>query len=1218
MAKRFSYGRKCMWLLNASTIRTAWSRREAIFGAVLTLLLMCASLSAQVTSGSIMGNVKDSTGAVISGATVRVHNEEIGFSRTVVSSDNGTFVIPGLRPATYSITVQANGFRTLEKTAIVLSAADKLNAGDFVLEVGSSDSSVTVSAEAGQLQLQNNSGERSDVITGNQLNNVAVNGRNVLDYLKLIPGSSGLYDGHRSGTGGIDSFNINGTRANQHEFTIDGASNIDTGNNGGTHVTINTDAIEEVKILTSNYQAEFGKAAGGQIAITTKSGTNSWHGNGRFFHRHEGLNANEYFNKHNQVANGKANTPPLYRYNYIGYQLGGPVKKDKLFVFWSQEYYRQLVPIGGTSQFYTPTGLERNGDFSQSTDENGHPVVVTGPGVVGNKIDVGQLPADQQAVFNQVQKILNLYPEPNVSGFGVNGQKYNYSQSLSGNAPRREDILRVDYQINGSNRLFGRWIYNSEDDESPFLPFPGPYYIFACSSAVAFSGGCTQHHPGWNLSANLVSTITPTILNEFSVGPSHTLSIADGANGNISRGKNGIDLALLYPINSDQAIPDMKFGGLGNVAFEGSYLGATPWKQANTTINVNDNVTWVRNAHTYKFGLFYQRSRKDQIAWGNINGQFEFGTGTYGAYTSGSPLASALLGYYQKFSQSTARPTGYFRYNQLEFYTQDTWKVNSRLTLDYGVRFAWIPPQTDALNQLALFDPASYDPAKAVTIDGGGNIVPNSGDPLNGMLYANQGQVPDGGWNSRGIMPEPRFGFALDLFNDHKTVLRGGFGMMHDRVQGNLIFSTVFNNPALVKTGQVGSGNIATLSSSPASFGNGVTGDKNIVGADRSGNVPTVYSYSLGIQRELGKGITLDVSYVGSQSRHLVTSRDINAVPYGFSFTRAAQDPANFAAYCAAPDAGNLCTNGLPQVEPNLSPIYANAGYSFSGAYAKGHPSYSNAALVPYKGYGQIAYLKWDGTANYNSMQVSVQRRFSKGLTFGGVYTYSKSMTTANSDQDYQDPFDPRGLDYRTASWDRTHVVAINYVWDLPKPAKLLGGPKWVAYLTDNYQLSGIAQFMTGTPVDLNNGWSWEPGTADGGNMWGAIPYYYTLDKNGDLQLPPIGTRVRGTRDIIRTGGMQNFDMSLFKNIPIKERYSVQLRLEAFNVFNHPNFQNKYTDVNVDGPWQWNYPACCGGTWTPNITVAKSANWGQYKDTYNNSGGPGGFRVVQLGAKFYF
>jgi hypothetical protein len=1173
--------------------------------------LTCAPLLAQVTSGTIFGAVKDSTGAMIQNATVTIANPANGITRTVVTGGDGSFVAPNLLPGTYTITIEVKGFKKLETTGIVLSAADKLSAGEFVLAVGVTSDEVTVTADAGQIQLQSNSGERSDVISSKQLNDVAMNGRNVLDYLKLVPGMSGTFDGHASGTGGNDAYNINGTRANQHEFTIDGASNVDTGNNGGTHVTLNTDAIEEVKVLTSNYQAEFGKAAGGQIAIVTKSGNNQWHGNGRFFHRHEGLNANEPFNKYNQLhpqdptATPPHNDPPIYRYNYIGYQIGGPVRKDKLFVFWSQEFYRQFVPSGGVTQFYTPTALERQGDFSQSVDGNGVPIVIAGPGITNNKIDPTQLPAAQQAVFAQVQKILNLFPLPNVSGFGT-GQSFNYSNAFSAHDPRREDILRVDYQLNAKNRLYGRWIHNSDTATAPFENFPGPFGIFACSSAINFKGGCTQKHPGWNLSVNLVSTITPTVLNELSVGPSHTLSLAESVNGNVSRGANGIDMQLLYPLSSDQSIPDLGFNGLNNVSFAGSYLGGTPWKQANTTINVNDNLSWVRHNHTLKAGVFYQRNRKDQPAWGNINGQFNFGLGpTSGGTcpggadtcTLGDPLASALLGAFDGFDQSTARPLGKFRYNQLEFYVQDTWKASSRLTLDFGMRFAWIPPQFDANNQIALFDPSSYNPANAVTIDSNGNIVPeDGGDPLNGMRYTKNGEIPTGGWNSRGIMPEPRIGFAYDLFGTHKTVLRGGAGMMHDRTQGNLIFNTVFNNPAIVQTAAVAANNIINLPSLQSSFGTGVL--SNILGAARNGKVPTVYSFSFGIQHEIARDTTLDLAYVGTISRHLVTSRDINAVPYGTAFTRAAQDPANFE--------GGV----VPNVEPNLPQMYVDAGLSFSGLYAYGHPSYTNAPLVPYKGYGQISYLQWDGTSNYNSLQASLQRRFSKGLTFGVVYTWSKSLATANSDQDTQNPINAL-LDYRAAGWDRTHVFAANYVYDLPGVTKHFGGPKWLSYITDNYQLSGVTQLMTGTPVDLNNSFSFPSGSVDGSNMWGAIPFYYALDLNKNPLLPTVGPPVRGSRDTLRNGGMQTWDMSLFKNIPLgaNEARYLQLRLEAFNAFNHPNFSARNYGVNVDGPWQYR-PVD-----TP-LTVQKNANWGTYSDTYGT--GPGGFRVVQLAVKLYF
>ena len=1186
---------KCKWLVRLSLTAVC--------------LLLVADAAGQVTSGTISGIVKDPSGAVIQGASVSIVDPTNGLTRKVKTSDNGEFVAPNLFPGTYEITVEAQGFKKVEFSGFVLTAAGKLDTGALVLAVGARTEQVTVTADAGQLQLQSSSGERSDLITNKQLNDVDMNGRNVLDYMKLIPGVAGVFDGHASATGGLDSYNINGTRANQHEFTIDGASNVDTGNNGGTHVTINPDAIEEVKVLTSNYQAEFGKAAGGQIAIVTKSGTNDWHGDARFFHRNEGLNANEFFNKKNELSAPQGtpaiNTPPLYRYNYVGYQIGGPIKKDRLFVFWSQEFYQQFVPTGGTVQFYTPTAAERQGDFSHSvvpgSGNSALPVVISGPRITNNAIN-------PSAINKQMQAILNLFPLPNVNGFGVNGQNFNFAEAVSGRDPRREDILRVDYQINSANRLYGRWIHNSDTNTSPFTPFPGPFGIFACATTIQFPGGCVQHHPGWNVSGNLVSNISPTLLNELSVGPSHTLSLAEPANGNVSRGKNGITLPLLFPVGPDQSVPDLSFNFNGpNVNLPGSYLGSTPWHQANTTINANDNLTWIWKRHTFKTGVFYQRNRKDQIAFGNINGQINFGTQTTGGGGTcpggmntcglGDPFASALLGNFDGLLQSSSRPVGQFRYNQLEFYVQDTWKTTSRLTLDYGMRFVWAPPQYDANNQVALFNPAAYNPANAVTITPDGNIDPTKGgDPLNGMRFTQNGQIPTGGWNDRGVMPEPRFGFADDLFGKQKTVLRGGFGMTHDRTQGNLIFNTVFNNPAIEQTVSVGAGNLNQLSAA-AQTPSGVLG--NILGAARDGKVPTVYSFSLGVQHEIARGTTFDVAYVGTLSRHLVTSRDINAEPYGTLFTRAAQDP-----NCP------LFGGTVPAVQPGLQPQYAAAGFNFNGFCALGAQSFTNAPLVPFKGYGQIQFLEFNGTSNYNSLQASMQRRFSKTFTFGAVYTWSKALTTANSDQDTQDPFNPL-LDYRAASWDRTHVFAANYVYSLPSFTKHFNGPSWLAYVTDNYQLSGITQFMTGTPIDLTNNFSFPPGSFTGSDQFGATGFFLSLDRNGNLLLPAIGSPVRGTRDALRAGGMQNWDVSLFKNIPLgkNEARYMQLRFEAFNVFNHPNFLDKDIGVTATGPFAFSSP-------TDPVTIQKSSTFGKYTDTYGT--GPGGFRVLQLGAKIYF
>ncbi|MFC6646499.1 Plug and carboxypeptidase regulatory-like domain-containing protein [Granulicella cerasi] len=1173
----------------------AWGRTRDIASDIFSLraaapivfAMAAASAGAQVTSGSIFGTVQDSTGAVIPGAKIVASAPSIGASRTVTSSGNGTFSIPNLPPGSYTLTITAKGFSSLVKDGVILNPADHLSAGTLALQVGSESASVTVSADTGQLQIQANSGERSDLITGKQLNDIALNGRNVLDILRVIPGVSGTGTFGASSTGGLDTYSVNGTRTNQHQFTMDGASNVDTGNNGGTQVTLNTDAIAEVKVLTSNFQAEFGKAGGGSIAVTSRGGTNDFHGNAHFFHRNEGLNANDWVSDHNGTSK------PLYRYNTFGYQVGGPIKKDKLYFFFSNEFYRQLIPAG-LVQYRTPTALERTGDFSRSVDSGGNALQIvnpaTGTAFVNNTITAAQMTAAETAAFAQTQRILALFPLPNVA----NNNSYNRQDPQSDQHPRTEYVGRVDYQITPNERLFARYINNQDTQTGPVGTFG-----LICNGTLIIPGGCTDKQPGWNLSVDLTSTLSPRVLNEVSIGPSVYKSQITGNNGNLSRQSNNIDLPLLYPVAADSSIPDISFTGNG-ASYPGSYFGATPWHQASTTIDANDNLTWSLHSHTLKFGVFYQRARKDQIAWGNANGQYSFSNCSTSApgcvagasSAQGSPIASALLGYFTSFDQSSARPTGYFRYNQVEFYAQDTWQVTPRFTLDYGVRFVYIPPQYDAHNQIALFTPSAYRAADAVTIDTSGNIVPGTGNPLNGMTYSNNGTLPKGGWNGQGIMPEPRVGFAWDFYGDHKGVIRGGFGTSHDRSQGNLVFNTVFGNPAVVTTPSISNNTFAGISSSAVNASTGVL--SGIYGADRSGQVPVTYSYSLGVQREVGGGVSLDVAYVGNVGRHQVTARDLNTIPYGTTFTRAAQNPANFA--------GGV----VPTVEPNLPPEYAAAGYSFSGQYA-----YQQNYLSPYKGYGQMEYYKFDGTSSYNSLQASVLKRYSRSLTFGGFYTWSKTLTTSSSDESFVDPFNPRKYSYGVASYDRRSVAAINYVYSLPNFSQLFHAARWMGVITDGFQLSGLASMQSGAPV-INALW-YPANQLTGGSQWSKIPPAFVgVDSLGNLIKPTIGYPTLAARGSLRQGGLVTWDQSIFKNFNFgkesKGRY-LQIRGEFFNILNHPNIAARDYNANVTLP-------SYNGTYTP-LSVSKDSNWGQPTSAFSNLG-PGGPRVIQLAGKLYF
>lgn len=1178
--------------LPRTSARSAQQHRGWIGRVLCQILILTAAFSlvpalrAQVTSGTIFGSVQDPTGALIPTATITATEVSKGVTRTGTASSTGSFSLPNLPPGTYTLQVTAPGFGTLSKSGVILNAADNLNAGIFTLQIGAAASSVTVTADTGQLQVQANSGDRSDLITGQQLEEVATNGRNVLDYLRLIPGVAGVGQFGASGTGGIDSYNINGTRANSHEFTLDGTSDVDTGNNGGTHVTINPDAVSEVKVLTSNYQAEYGKASGGQISVVSAGGTNTLHGNAHFFHRNDGMNATGWYNNFNDIPK------QLYRYNTEGIALGGPIKKNKVYWFFSTEHYQQLVP-GGTNSYYVPTTAERSGDFSQSIDSTGNPLTIYKPGTgtayAGNKIASGDINTAIQAVYK-------LYVQPNVSGYGTVQDSYNRVDALSFENPRHEYIGRADYQITPGERIFARWIGNYQSTVAPVGQLGLP-----CDGEVQIVGGCLNTQNGWNLAVDLTSTLRSNLLNEVSVGPSEYRSDTTGNNGNLSVGANNINLPLLFPVTSTTSIPDVGYSGNGQ-SYAWSYFGATPWYQANTTINVNDNLTWVKSNHTMKFGVFYQRNRKDQIAWGNSNGQFSFNncatsiSATNCASNLGSPFASALLGDFQSFDQSSSRPIGFFRYNQLEFYLQDTWQITPRFTLDYGMRFVWIPPQYDDKNQIALFDPSLYVQDNAIHIDpSSGNPIPDTGNPLEGMAYASNHTIPKGGWDDRGIMPEPRIGFAWDPTGDHKGVLRGGFGMSHDREEGNLVFNPAFNNPLLETTPSISSPtylNFSQISNAPQSSPGTLS---SITGVQRSGQVPTVYSYSLGVQREAGWGISYDIAYVGTESRHLITNYDINTIPYGTAFSKAAQNPANFP--------GGV----VPNVEPNLPPEYAAAGYSFSGQYA-----FASDYLAPYWGYDQLPFTKFNGTANYNGLQASLQRRFSKGLTFGAVYTWSKSMTTESNDNDFVDPFNPRLYNYQVASWDRRNVAAVNYVWDIPGVVKHFGGPHWLGLLTDNYELSGLSNFMTGTP-----NWTqiWVPANQfDGGRQYSkAPPVNLSVDTNGKPILPAIGHPDPGTPDRLRAGGMQTWDMSLFKNIPLpgKQERSIQLRCETYNIFNHPNFASKDFGANLTLP---SYNG--NGTYTPE-SISLDTGFGKPTSVYSQLG-PGGPRVIQLGARISF
>ena len=663
--------------------------RRSIVALLFTVLLGVVSFG-QSTSGSITGTVVDNTGAIISDATVTVANEATSLTRTIKTNSSGVFVAPQLPPGRYDITVEKSGFKKLVKTEIILSALEQVNAGSFTLEIGQVSESVTVTADAGRIQIQSESGERSGVVTGTQLTELAINGRNYHDFLKTLPGviTGNVNAGQvSSSTGSLGSFNVNGTRSNQKELTVDGSSNIDTGNNVDTHASLNPDAIAEVKVLTSNFQAEYGRAGGAFISVVSKSGAKEFHGGVRYFHRHEGLNANNFFrNAQGNRADGtQLQQRPLYRYNYWGYEVGGPIHlpfgpfkafnkgKDKLFFYWNQEWYRQLAPEVARD-IRVPTLAEREGDFSKTTDGNGNPITVVNP-VTRVAYPGNRIPASDW--FASGQAILKLYPAPNVEG----NPQFNFTSTVPTQYPRREDILRVDWNISDSTRLTARYTNNKEQRLLAYGSFASGLNFPL--SPISFP------RPGRNGVLTLTHSFSPTLTNEFIFGPSSNFIDLRPADEQALASTHGLAVPKLFPNVGFGYVPNFRFGGIANQTFPFTDFNGLPFINQNHTFNFIDNLSKVIGAHAIKAGFYAQRSRKDQTVFARTDGDINFNNDSNNPLNTGHPYANALLGIYNSYIQSNNYTKGLYRYWNIEGYVQDNWKLSRKLTLDYGLRISW-------------------------------------------------------------------------------------------------------------------------------------------------------------------------------------------------------------------------------------------------------------------------------------------------------------------------------------------------------------------------------------------------------------------------------------------------------------------------------------------------------------------------------------------------
>ncbi|MBK5292547.1 MAG: carboxypeptidase regulatory-like domain-containing protein [Acidobacteriia bacterium] len=1149
-------------------------------------MVLTVAMYAQQISGSISGTVKDNQQAVIAGARVILTNTAQAVSREATTGSDGSFLFTPLQPATYRITVESAGFKKFEQTEIKIFASDRIALPNIVLELGAVSETVTVEAHA--VALQTRSAERAGVLTGNQVVNLAVRSRNFLDLAATVPGV--IY------TGGLGGIFANGSRGNQNNLTVDGITNVDTGSNGGVLATLNIDQIAEFKLITNSQPAEIGRSSGAAIQVVTRSGTRDFHGTGYIFHRHEGLNANNWRNNQENRAR------QLFRYNYFGYNIGGPVilpggfnrNRDKLFFFFSQEFQTQLSP-NSLRNVLLPTALERNGDFSRSVESNGAPLVIRNPLNNGTPYPGNIIPANQ--ISADGKKILSFYPTPNAPG----DPTFNHQTQVSDKFPRREQLFRMDYNINDKWRLYGRYIWTKSEQDRAYGQWNADYNV----PYAPMNFGT----PGWSFITNLTTIINPTLTNEFIFGSSKNVLNIDPVDDTFKRDKLGLNYTMPFPKADPLGLIQNWRYNVSNAPF--TAFNGTPFRNFNHTWDFTDNVSKVMGAHAFKAGLYVHRSWKDQTAFTSVNGNIWFDRDAQNPGDTNWAFSNALIGNYQRLQQSNQVLNGQYRNWNVEWYVQDNWKIRSNLNLDIGVRFYWIEPQYDQALQTSSFNSALYNGANQAVLlqpyrNASGTIVArnpvtgqespraligslfNNGRGYVNGLYANgmglsgATDYPRGLIDSRGLHYAPRVGLAYTV--TPKTVIRTGGGVFYDRFQGNPVFDMLPNPPSTASP-TLYYGNLSTIASTA-----GVYFPANVRGFSKEGKVPTTYNWNFTIQRELPAGIMFDVAYVGARSLHNLNIFNFNHAPFGSAWLPENQDPT-----IAAP--------------------------TFDGRTTKPVNLY-----LPYLGYGNTNVTAFGASSNYHALQASANRRLARGMQFGLAYTWSKVMGTAGGDGDGFHPTNARAANYGPLGYDVTHLFVANFTYDLPAAGR---GGNFLDNVVgkaifNNWAVSGVTTMATGMPDNIGFGVQGLGGAEVNRRWTGSETYGPRVVITGTPQsgsgtptswintsafaLPPIGKSngLESASRPIRKPGINNFDISIFKEVPLgAEGRFLQLRLEMFNAFNHTQFSdfNRTATFNLQGVLT-NLPTAVGG-----------------------GGGRYGFgaitaardpRLIQLAAKFYF
>jgi Carboxypeptidase regulatory-like domain/TonB-dependent Receptor Plug Domain len=1122
--------------------------RQRTLIVVVTFLYLSFSMLAkgQELAATLNGRATDPSGATLAGASVVITQNGVnGASRTVQTDANGNFTATNLAAGTYTVTVTAAGFQTYTAENVVLNVAQTRSV-EARLKVGGGKETVTV--QESNVNIDTATSALAGTISGTQVKELQLNNRNFEQLVTLQPGVvSALPDEVGFGLNNTSSVAVNGVRDTANNWTVDGADINDSGSNATLLNVPSVDAIQEFTLERSTYDAGFGRSAGGQVLVATKSGTSAFHGDAYEFARNDVFNANSYFNKNITPVIPRA----IQRYNNYGFTIGGPLyipkvfntSKDKLFFFWSEEWRKVSAPV--TSSVTAPSAAQLNGTFSgQITDAPS--------GCVAYDVNTNTSTLNSGCYSQNARIYLtNLYDK-----FPANsGDQYVSSYSQQENT--REDLVRLDYNINDKLHFFGR----AMQDETP-QNFPQGLFSGENFPGVA---GATVNAPGENVVGNLTWTISPRMVNEAEFAYSQgTISsqFTPGAIADSSTVSGGLTNNTAYN-DPYGRIPVITFVG-GDSTLQGFNLGSTPYFERNLDRTLFDNFSVTIGRHTLRAGATISQMLKTENASSGAP-SFQFAN-----------FSDFLLGNVRTYSQSSRDTIPDLHYVNYEAFVQDDWKLTDRLTLNFGLRYSYFPSPGDVLNTLNNFDPSLFNAANAPTIDPvSGNFAAGGQIPatyVNGLIFptgsacssaqAIAPAVTCSPWGAH-VNPDPkknfapRLGFAMDVFGNGKTSFRGGYGIFFDRMLNGIWEQNAFQDPPLVQTATIN----GTQFDHPLAGSSAVSLGPNHLVSTGSPMMPNPYyqDFNLGVQQQLQPGTVLEIGYVAALGRKLLGERELN--------------------------------------QPTLSARAAN-------------PNAYVTAVVPYAGYSWFASRIPAYTSNYHSLQVALQHH-SHGLTLGVAYTWSKTLANQSNDRDTEtyDTYNPN-IDYGPTTLNQPHTFVANYVYELPFYHEQHG---LVGHVLGGWQLSGITEFNSGqsltvrqssdnfdcqTPFGATTGCI--AGTYPGGLNMDVADIAPRPDRIARMQTPKkvtewfspasfadaIGHFGNSSNGNLLGPGIELWDLSAIKNNKITERFSFQFRAEFFNAFNHTNFDA--VTVNID-----------------------SASAGQVTSTHDP-------RQIQLGGKLYF